>query len=66
MPEEPNITKVMETTMTMEMKCGTYSMVCRAFLYRRQRISLSSSAKMMGAGKKNTRFIRLRIRVLVR
>ena len=32
MPEVPNITKVIDTTMTMEMKCGTYSMVCSVFL----------------------------------
>ena len=66
MPEGPNITKVMDTTITMEMKWGTYKRVCSSFLYRRDRISLSSSARMMGAGKVKMMLIRERSRVLVR
>jgi len=40
-----------DTTTTREIKFGKYEMVCTVFLKLFARISLSSSAKIIGAGK---------------
>ena len=57
MPVELNISLIMPTTTTTERKCGRYVTVCTIFLYRCEPSSLSSSARIIGAGKVMSRLI---------
>ena len=48
--EERISTKIPAST-TQDTKCGRYERVCTVFLYATDRISFSSIARMIGAGK---------------
>ncbi len=50
-PSDPRSMERRPVMTTQDRKCGRYEMVCTVFLKGWKRISLSSMARMIGAGK---------------